>query len=94
MMDWRIHHTPYVMNLTPLFGSKRLAAWIRPMFPSLIRSSRDNPQPLYLVATLTTYLRLLRRSLSMASRLPPIASRERACSSSRVRTGMSRISFR
>ena len=43
IMDWRIHHTAYEINLKPRVSSNRWAALISPRFPSLMRSGRLNP---------------------------------------------------
>ena len=39
-IDCRIHQTAYEINLKPLVSSKRFAAFIRPKFPSLIKSGK------------------------------------------------------
>src|SRR5581483_4970037 len=43
LMACLIHHALYVESLAPLAGSNRSTAFIRPMLPSLIRSSRGMP---------------------------------------------------
>ena len=50
--------------------ANRLAAWIIPMFPSSIKSCKDNPHPRYLLATVTTYFRLRRTSSCRAFTSP------------------------
>src|SRR3990167_376770 len=53
-----IHHVAYVENLKPFSHLKRSTAFIRPMFPSWIRSSIGRLCPRYCLAIETTRRRL------------------------------------
>ena len=75
-------------------GSKRRAAWSRPMLPSLIRSSSEGPAPEKRFATFTTKRRLASTSLWIAFWSPFCASLPRRISSSRVSSGILEISRR
>src|SRR6201997_5236521 len=44
LIDCLIHQAPYVLNLPPFAGSKRSTAFIRPMFPSEIKSRSGSPK--------------------------------------------------
>src|SRR3954469_20880239 len=91
----RIHHTAYEMRRMPLLGSNFCTAFIRPMFPSWMRSAILMPYERYSYATLTTKRRLEVTSLCAASRSPLFAYRRASrCSSSTVRSGYLLISAR
>ena len=65
-----IHHVAYVENLYPFLQSNLSTALIRPRFPSCIRSRNSIPLPTYLLAMLTTSLRLASQSFFFASSSP------------------------
>src|SRR5260370_38875566 len=44
LIDCLIHQALYVLNLPPFAGSKRSTAFIRPMFPSEIKSRSGSPK--------------------------------------------------
>src|SRR5919107_1022412 len=78
------HQVAYVENLQPRSGSNFSTAFIRPMLPSWIRSSKGSPIPLYFLATLTTSLRFFSMSFCRAPLSPALARLERSISSARV----------
>jgi hypothetical protein len=80
-----IHHVAYVENLKPLSGSNFSTAFISPMLPSWIKSSKGNPYPRYFLATDTTNLRFFSISLALALLSPALALLERSISSWWVR---------
>src|SRR5215510_567030 len=82
------------MNLTFFLGSKRLAASIRPMFPSLIRSRNESPHPRYFLAKLTTKRRFASTSFLRASLSPLRTLAPSFFSSSAVIRGSLEISCR
>jgi len=67
---WRIacfiRHTAYEISLNPFVSSKRLAAFIKPIFPSLIKSPRGNHWYWYCLATEITKRRFAFVSSSSA----------------------------
>jgi hypothetical protein len=65
----------------PRSRSKFSTAFISPMLPSWMRSSRGSTIPLYLLATKTTSLRFRSTSFLRALRSPAYASLEREISS-------------
>src|SRR5437867_4156046 len=82
------------MNLTFFRGSYRLAASMRPMFPSLMRSRKESPHPRYRLAYETTKRRLASTSFCTAA-LSPLRIRSPSLrSSSTVIRGSFAISFR
>src|SRR5262245_4122368 len=83
------------MNLTFFLGLKRLAASMRPMFPSLIRSRKERPQPRYFLAKLTTKRRFASTSFCSASLSPFSCMRSpRTFSSSGVIRSRRELSWR
>src|SRR5215208_3292094 len=80
-----IHHVAYVENLQPRSGSNFSTARIRPTLPSWMRSSKGNPIPRYLLATLTTSLRFFSTSFLRALSSPALARLLRSISSLCVR---------
>ena len=90
-----IHHEAYVLNRTPCSGSKESTARKRPRLPSSIKSPSVNPRHGNFFAILTTSLRLLRTSLSLASgSCWSMISSARYFSSSQLSSGDSSISLR
>ncbi len=69
-----IHHVAYVENLYPLEYSNFSTALISPTFPSCIKSRKGNPRFMYLLAILTTSLRLdsIRSLLASAAIFSPL----------------------
>src|SRR5215211_3603792 len=65
-----IHQVAYVENRKPRSGSYFSTAFISPMLPSWIRSSKGSPYPRYFLATETTSLKFFSMSLWRA-RLSP-----------------------
>src|SRR6185436_8436455 len=94
MIAWRTHHTAYVMNLTFLPGSKRLAASMSPMFPSLMRSRNERPQPRYRFAYETTNRRFASTRRRNASLSPFRIFAPSSLSSRAVTRGRREISLR
>src|SRR4030095_12332822 len=82
------------MNLTFFFGLNRLAGSMSPMFPSLIRSRNERPQPRYFLAKLTTNRRFASTSFCRASLLPCWMRSPRTFSSSGVIRSSLEISWR
>src|SRR3954471_13581467 len=80
----RIHHTAYEMRRIPLLGSNFCTAFIRPMFPSWMRSAILMPYERYSYATFTTKRRLEVTSRWPHGRSPFLNRRARRCSSSAV----------
>src|SRR5918995_277652 len=78
------HQVAYVENLQPRSGSNFSTAFIRPMLPSWMRSSKGSPIPRYFLATLTTSLRFFSMSLWRAPLSPDLALLERSISSACV----------
>ena len=84
VIAWRIHHVAYVENLNPFSYSNLSTAFIRPIFPSWIRSRSGSPLPTYFLAILTTSLRLASISSFLASGSPSLIRLAIFCSSSMV----------
>ena len=78
-----IHHVAYVENLQPRSGSNFSTAFIRPMLPSWIRSSKGSPWLRYFLAMLTTSLKFFSINLCRARRSPAWAPRASSISSAR-----------
>ena len=72
-------------NLKPLSGSYFSTAFISPMLPSWMRSSKGKPIPLYFLATETTSLKFFSMSLWRALWSPALTLLERSISSGWVR---------
>jgi len=66
VMAWRIHQVAYVLNLYPRRYSNLSTAFIRPIFPSWIRSRNCRPLLVYFFAILTTNLKLALISSALA----------------------------
>ena len=66
-IDWLIHQVAYVANLNPILGSNLSTAFIKPIFPSPIRSINSNPLSIFFLATFTTSFRLDSMILSLIS---------------------------
>src|SRR5574344_37114 len=82
------------MKWYPLLTSKRSIAVIRPIFPSLIRSTRSIPWFWYFFATFTTKRRFALTIFAFAILSPCAAFVARSVSSSWVRSGILLISLR
>src|SRR5215212_827765 len=76
-----IHQVAYVENRKPLSGSYFSTAFISPILPSWIRSSKGKPIPRYFLATETTSLKFFSMSLWRARLSPALALFERSISS-------------
>ena len=83
-IDCLIHQTAYEMNLKPLVSSNLCAAFIKPRFPSLIKSGKVNPWFWYCFATETTNLRLALVNFSSANWSPALTFWANSTSSSAV----------